>query len=257
MHAHALCLEYGVTMGLEGLEQQSEQPAPSSPMLWIEPGAAWAKLTPQDPAGKVWRAGAGCKLSLLQEKGLAGFETAPPDWTVARWLASPLSADWPTGQGEVSCIECVQVMLADGTNAILGPFGPSAQTPLRSLTVQKMVPRLFELAGGDQAQICAGLARWPAHFRLDALMPTPFQETNLGHLLAGHAGTLAWVQEVWFNKSPARQASIIADREGGYAETSPLLSGYVAYIDQQLKMTFDSGGLFPEVPVTKGIESAS
>jgi len=198
LHAHALCREYKVRMALDGFEPAPFQPEIKQPRLWVESGAAWADAHPTDTSHLVWRADAGCKVKVLQSAGILALHTADPEQTVAQWLASASSARWPTGQGGRSGIAQVQVMLADGTLAVLGPFGANATTPLRSLTVQKMIPKLFELAGSDLALQCAQQAVWPLSFRLDALMPAQGMDINLAWLFAGHGARLGWVQAVWF-----------------------------------------------------------
>jgi hypothetical protein len=79
----------------------------------------------------------------------------------------------------VRIVERAEVLLADGTVEVLGPFGATAQAPLRSLTLQQLVPKLFELAGSDAAQRCAQATPWPACYRLDALIATATHEPNL------------------------------------------------------------------------------
>ena len=252
LHAHALCREYGVQMGLEG--GMSSMRGTRS-VLWVEPGSAWASLRPADDAGNLWRADAGCRIGVLQATGIEVVAGIDPDWTVARWLAAEQSAHWETGQGARSGIEQVQVMLADGTTEILGPFGASAQTPLASLTVQRIVPGLFELSGSAGATLCRQAATWPARFRLDALMPVPGKDVNLAWLMAGHAGCLAWVEAVWLYRTiPPLSEGPPADADSGGLQGR--LSA-AETIDQQVKKTFDPHGFFLPFPSSKGLESAS
>lgn len=244
-HAQALCREYGVTLMLDGLATPDRR-ALGTPLLWIESGAAWSTCPAQEAAGQLLRADAGCTVAQVQALGVTGFNQAPADWTVAQWLASPFSANWPTGRGDLSAIERVQVRLSDGTIEVLGPFGASAQTPLRSMTVQQMVPKLFELTGSDQARSCVEAPVWPAPLRLDALMPVEGHEANLAHLLAGHGGTLAWVQAVWFKTGVA---DILMPVHAGadLATESSALAESAGWLGHQLKKTFDPGGLFPPI----------
>src|SRR3546814_8185519 len=85
-------------------------------------------------------------------------------------------------------------MLADGSNISLGPFGENNKKPLQGARLQQLVPSLFQLAGGAEAQACQSGLRWPARYRLDALLPVPGQTVNLAHLLLGHGGDLGWIE---------------------------------------------------------------
>ena len=241
LHAHALCREYRVQMALDGFTSKEIVASEKSPRLWIEPGSAWAAAAPTDATGSVWRAEAGCKVNVLQAAGVQAVQDADSEQTVAQWLASDRSAQWPTGQGAWSGIAQVQVMLADGTIAVLGPFGASATQPLRSLTVQKMIPKLFEIAGSDLALLCAQAAHWPASFRLDALMPAPGTEVNLAWLFAGHGARLGWVQAVWFTRDHLPEKALVAA-----AIALPVVTAQqCAELTQQLKASFDPLGIFP------------
>ena len=92
----------------------------------------------------------------------------------------------------------------------LGAFGESDERPLRSATLQRLVPALFQLSTGPDAAACAVGGAWAGRYRLDALRPQAPATVNLAHLLLGHGGTLAWVQEVLLTAVPAagkRQAA--------------------------------------------------
>src|SRR3546814_17245355 len=85
-------------------------------------------------------------------------------------------------------------MLVDGSNISLGPFGENNKKPLQGARLQQLVPSLFQLAGGAEAQACQSGLRGPARYRLDALLPVPGQTVNLAHLLLGHGGDLGWIE---------------------------------------------------------------
>jgi hypothetical protein len=189
----------------------------------------------------------------------------------------------------VRLIEQAEVLFADGTVEVLGPFGASAQAPLRSLTVQRLVPKLFELAGSESAQRCAQSTPWPGCYRLDALITTATHEPNLAQLLFGHQGRLGWVQALWL-KRPGAVANLqrsaqdterdnALDREelrgrdavqdeasahqfevGMTAETEgerAPLSQLAAHLDQELKHILDPLGVFGSNSNLKGLESSS
>ena len=241
-HARALCAEYGVCLALMGTA------LPGVPMprgvLWAEPGADWATLSPVHDGVGGWRADGGCLVGALQKAGVAALDGIDGAQSVAGWLASPDAATWAPGEGWRSGVERVEVLLSDGTIATLGPFGADARDPLDSLTLQKMVPRLFELAGSEPA---AGWARercWPAKLRLDALNPPQGADVNLAWLLAVHGGCLAWVRAVWFSgkANPAQAAAALSGSAG---------QGRVAQartLDEEIKRIVDPRGVFPLCP---------
>ena len=155
--------------------------------------------------------------------------------TLAEWLAAPAAwpADaarspgswrptwcWPTGGGN------------------LGAFGESDERPLRSATLQRLVPALFQLSTGPDAAACAVGGAWAGRYRLDARPQAP-ATVNLAHLLLGHGGTLAWVQEVLLTCRRPR---------GGGGE-APSLDGAAREagrrLDARIKALFDPDGRFP------------
>lgn len=255
-HARALCAEYGVCLALEG----TALPTAAMPrgLLWLEPGADWAVLLPGAAGAGGWRADAGCRIGALQDAGLAAVAGAEPGQSVAAWFASRAAARWAPGLGASCGIDRIEVLLADGTTATLGPFGAGARDPLDSLTVQRMVPRLFELAGSESATRWIGQAAWPARFRLDALNPPGGADVNLAWLLAGHGGCLAWVRAVWFAPDvaafrPASDANVTTDPGAGSgpgftASPDPADLAAAAMLDLEVKQIVDPGGLFPPVP---------
>ena len=131
------------------------------------------------------------------------------------------------------------MVLADGVEETLGPLA-SDERPLRSATLQRLVPALFQLSTGPDAAACAVGGAWAGRYRLDALRPQAPATVNLAHLLLGHGGTLAWVQEVLLTAVPAagkRQAATrrrwTMRREAGRR------------LDARIKALFDPDGRFP------------
>ena len=173
-HARALCQEYRVALRLEGGEPPT---ARTQATLWVSPQPAGATLSLIDSQAGVWRADAGCTVEQLKETGVFAGMDLPPELTLAQWFAWPETErakvsgaarrnetpspkqPWETGERDGGCelgssmpeavriVERAEVLLADGTVEVLGPFGATAQAPLRSLTLQRLVPKLFELAG--------------------------------------------------------------------------------------------------------------
>ena len=221
-------------------------------LLWVEPGANWAVLSPGTGAQGGWRADGGCRVGELQDAGVRALDGVDRAQSVAGWFASQAAAAWAPGAGWRSGIDRVEVLLADGSVATLGPFGTSARDPLDSITVQRMVPRLFELAGVEPACVWAHGARWPARLRLDVLSPPQGTDVNLAWLLAGHGGCLAWVRAVWFTGlSVVTGAATPGDNpENLHGQAGPPDAGTLAAaqsLDQEIKRIVDPQGVFTPV----------
>ena len=171
------------------------------PCLRVDPAnlSGLARLAGDTPR---WRAQPGVPLAVLAQAGLRQFDGLPGAMTLAEWLAAP--AAWPAGRCAQSGVLAADVVLADGVEETLGPFGESDERPLRSATLQRLVPALFQLSTGPDAAACAVGGAWAGRYRLDALRPQAPATVNLAHLLLGHGGTLAWVQEVLLTRAGGR-----------------------------------------------------
>jgi hypothetical protein len=156
----------------------------------------------------------------------------------------------------------VDVMLADGVEETLGPFGEADVQPLRSATVQSLVPSLFQLASGGDAFATRDGDHWLGRYRLDALKPVAPATVNLAHLLLGHGGTLAWVQSVTLTDAPAamepgfvpvvgsgRDSGLDSGREPeapSFPPSEPQTPGLATFrLDARVKTLFDPHGRFP------------
>ena len=233
-HARALCAEYGVALVLDGVDGI----AAAGPCLRVDPAnlSGLARLAGDTQR---WRAQPGVPLAVLAQAGLRQFDGLPGAMTLAEWLAAP--AAWPAGRCARSGVLAADVVLADGVEETLGPFGESDERPLRSATLQRLVPALFQLSTGPDAAACAAGGAWAGRYRLDALRPQAPATVNLAHLLLGHGGTLAWVQEVLLTAVPA------AEGEGGV--DAPSLDDVAREagrrLDARIKALFDPDGRFP------------
>ncbi|QKQ45817.1 MULTISPECIES: FAD-binding protein [Achromobacter] len=230
-HARALCAEYRVALALEGAEGPFE--AASGPVLSVDPSAlaGLVRLAGEPPR---WRAQPGVPVAALAHAGLRQFAGLPDAMTLAEWLAAP--ARWAAGRCADSGVLTVDVMLADGIEETLGPFGEADVQPLRSVTVQRLVPALFQLASGGDAFATRDGERWLGRYRLDALKPEAPATVNLAHLLLGHGGTLAWVQSVTLTAVPPVAPRPPAPEAPGLATTR---------LDARVKGLFDPDGRFP------------
>lgn len=234
MHAFALCREFGVQYLLAGA---GARPVLGRGVLWVSPVAPWATVVAVDAQHTLWRADAGSLLRTLQGVGITSVDDADPEQTVAQWVASRRCARWPTGQCNLSDILQIQVLLADGTTEVFGPFGASAQAPLKSLATQRIVPKLFELTHNGAVGESASGGVWSLRFRLDALRPAPPLEPNLAWLFLGHGGSLGWVQTVWFSVSDGKAR--ISTHE---------LPSKSTEIDRDVKQILDPSGVFGSLP---------
>lgn len=300
-HARALCQEYRVALRLKG---DPRPIARTQATLWVSPQTEGATFSLVDAQAGIWKADAGCTVAQLTETGVFAGMVRPPELTLAQWFAWPDTLGAPVpgaalrdevhtlGQplapsgkqstcepGSVMLqalqrVERAEILLADGTVEILGPFGAAAQAPLRSLTVQRLVPKLFELAGSEAAQRCAQVTPWPARYRLDALMATATHEPNLGQLFFGHQGRLGWVQTLWLKRADVsletqfRKQGREQEKEQKKASEHTFEATAVqtecaratllqlsTHLDKELKHILDSSGLFGSVPNLKRLES--
>ncbi|KQZ95909.1 hypothetical protein [Achromobacter sp. Root565] len=239
VQARKLCAEYRVTLELEGAEGPF---APSArPRLRVDP-VLLTELTRLDGDVPQWRAQPGVTLAELARAGLRQFAGLPGGMTLAQWVAAP--AAWPAGHCAASGLVAADVLLADGVEETLGAFGETDVQPLRSATVQRLVPALFQLASGGDAFATNDGYHWLGRYRLDALKPVAPATVNLAQLLLGHGGTLAWLQGAVLIDVPpgdARQA------EGGAGPTPATPGLATVRLDGRVKTNFDPDGCFPEI----------
>jgi len=234
-HARELCAEFGVTLALAG----AAPPAPGRPVLWVDP-AALNELAPVPDAPGLWQAQAGCTVGALCEAGLLQFANAPADMTLAAWLAGPAAPACPPRRTAACGVLAADVMLADGTRARLGPFGERDVLPLRTLAMQRLVPKLFELAAREPARRWLQAGRWPARARLDALQPAQ-GTVYLSHLLVGHGGALAWLESAVLLAAPAPAPVAMQ-------HATPEERAAAAELDGRVKALFDPAGRLPPLP---------
>lgn len=247
--ARSLCVEYGITMALDGLPHSSR--LNDSPLLWVDPGVSMARFHRLDEGDSRWFVQPGCMIGELEKAGLPQFIDQPPHLTVAAWLADRQTCDWGFGHTADSGLVHAMLMLADGTQANLGAFGATNQKPLDNLRLQNMIPRLFELASD---QVMLGLTEsnpaqdsserlFNGKYRLDALKPDAGGVINLSHLLLGHGGELGWVE--W----------LVLDEKNAHANQRPYNDRYgnrqatvKSEFNQDINMRelFDPDGLFPD-----------
>jgi hypothetical protein len=272
-HARALCQEYRVALRLGG---DPHPTARAQATLWVSPQTDGATFALVDAQAGIWKADAGCTLAQLAETGVFSGMALPPELTLAQWFAWPESV----APDAVRLIECAEVLLADGTVEVLGPFGATSQTPLRSPTVQRLVPKLFELVGSDAAQRCAQVTPWAAGYRLDALIVTAAHDANLAQLFFGHRGRLGWIQTLWLRRPAAvsdgqysaqetrldsvrdilQDRALIRQSESESAAKTEAeratLQRLSSQLDQELKHILDPLGVFGSNSDLKGLESA-
>jgi len=259
LHAQALCREFGVSLLLWDSEAQ---PRLDQAVLWVDSRASWAQVSLINADRKIWRVDAGVRLSTLRDLGVGVFadmtDALLSSWTLAQWFASAQTSPELAGDLAKTGIIQAQLLLGDGTIEHFGPFGASASTPLKSLAVQKMIPKLFELAQSEDAAHCAQLDAWPCRYRLDTMMSQFGDSPNLAWLFKGHGGSLAWLQTLWLQPSVLTQADpLTATRESGQQSApAETISQMSTRLDLVIKQTLDPTGVFGEIPDAKGLESA-
>lgn len=222
--ARELADRFGVTLALVGAPAWTEPP---NPCLWLDP----AGLRGWHTQGDRIIAEPGCPVGELTAAGLPQFAQADPAQTVAAWLAG--SHGWKTGHTRASGLHALDLLFSDGTTERLGAFGHAATEPLQSVTVQQLVPALFQLCSNADARDCLAASEWAGRFRLDAMQG----DTNLAHVLLGHGGALAWVESsIWM---PGLTLEAVEP-----AATPPAAAWR---LDRRIKEVFDPHGRFPEI----------
>jgi hypothetical protein len=252
-HAMALCGQLGVQLMMM---DSDACPNAERPVLWVDSRAEWAHSELEDPSARIWRVEAGVTLGTLYQKGVGMFaEDASfrgSSLTIAQWFAQPFA-----GHLMQSGIVQAEVLLADGTLERLGSFGAKDSAPLQSLSAQKNIPRLFELAQSRDAALCAQCQPWPLRYRLDALMSQAGDSPNLAWLFAGHGGSLAWLQTLWVQtverSSPDQHVSV--DQAISDQRLDQEVGHVAVLLDQSIKQILDPMGVFGRTPSAKGLES--
>ncbi|MER1967740.1 hypothetical protein [Castellaniella sp. GW247-6E4] len=238
--ARSLCAEHGVVLALDGVPRAA--PLDGGPVLWVEPGTAMSRFERMGEGDSRWFVQPGCLIGDLEEAGLPQFRNLPPHLTVAAWLADREGCDWDAGRTADSGLVHALVLLDDGTQANLGAFGAANQKPLDNIRVQQMIPRLFELASGEDAAGAGAGPCWGARYRLDALRPADGSGVNLAHLLLGHGGDLGWVE--WVVLDERAPAPAQRPYEQRYFKRATTVGA--ATLDRAAKDLFDSARLFPD-----------
>jgi hypothetical protein len=243
--ARALCSEFGVLMALEGVPHAARLSDHS--VLWVEPGRDMARCQRLESGSSQWFIQPGCLLGELEAAGLTQFADLPCHITVAAWLADRSLCDWAPGQTAHSGVVLASVLMDDGNTVTLGPFGEKNNKPLNGLRLQRMVPELFQLAGGSDVQACREASRWPTRYRVDALLPQAGHSVNLAHLLLGHGGDLGWIDWIVLDQDAAlpQCEPPYAERYSASRPAAAGLASQAGEVDARVKSLFDPAYLFP------------
>jgi hypothetical protein len=249
-HARALCAELGVVMADAQAGVAGED---ARPRLWID-AARLDQPGSFDTTLGLISLDAGCRVDALHAalRGSGwranGLADADPTQTLGHWLAT--ADGWLPGACAASGVHAVDVLLADGTSEQLGSFGHTATRPLGP-TLRALVSGLFETAASPELTAMRAQPRWPARYRLDALLPaTPEGETpipNLAHLLLGSRGSLAWVERIHLRLQRDDEMPVKASHDATRI-TQPdqaMALAAVQHVDACVKCRFDPDTRFP------------
>ena len=185
---------------------QSEHPAQSVPVATVGRAAAQPGRAPAVPASMSAAAAphnmgvdpTACTQSTADDASASSAMHALDADPVHGATPQPglPGADPPCRPGAApwAAIHAAEVLLGDGGEHWLGPFGAQGGQPLHHPQLRELVSALFALANSTEAKQCLALPAWPGRYRLDALVPPPPTQPNLARLLAGHGTSLAWVQ---------------------------------------------------------------
>ncbi len=233
-HARALCAECRVRMALVGTAV-----AVDGSVLWVDPAPLRGldaladqpiRMAPGTPAGE------------LRERRLAEVDPADDDTPLAIWLANlpPAAVDrLLAAQGG---LESADVLLFDGKSDTLGRFGAKTERAPLGLALRDVVSELFRLGQRPSMKSWREHPVWPARYRLDALWR---DEPNLAHLLAGSAGTLAWLESTTWSlvQTPAALPRPQARPPQDAAEFD-----FAAWVEDEVKQAFDPETVLVALP---------
>lgn len=226
-HALVLCAEAGVRFILDGYA-----PVAGLPCLLVDPGALAAIRSLPD--GGV-EAEAGARVGDIRTHLQGACPGAPDNWTLAYWLAA--SRDYPPAQLQGSGLASVQVLLADRSTEVFGPFGVSSQRAL-SLHISRLVSDLFTWVARPEVAAWRSLPRWPGRYRIDALLA---DVPNLAHVLLGSGGALAWPESIRLEAPGVAPAAADAEPDAAAAPADPTA---VALLDERIRQRFDAASRF-------------
>ena len=238
-HALSLCRQYGVQLALDMPGTKAHTHA--GPVLWVQVGQQFDQSRPMGDAAGRWFVQPGCTIGVLVNQGFMQFAGLPGHTTVADWLLGQGPGGWPSGATDGSGVVYASVLLADGTQAGLGPFGERNTKPLDGVRLRQLVSSLFQLLAGPAGQACRSQPHWPARYRLDALAPAGSSVINLAHLVLQSLGELAWVD--WLVIEPRQALQSLALASEPCTDTG--LLAQACQLDRAVKQLFDPHGVFP------------
>jgi len=243
--ARALCSEHGVIFALDDVPGAAR--IDDLPVLNVDPGRSLGRCERLEPGSPQWFVQPGCMLGELEAAGLTAFADLPCHITVAAWLADRRLCDWPAGETHRSGVIHASVLLSDGNQVSLGPFGENNRKPLEGARLQRLIPTLYQLSSTQSSLDCRAQQAWPARYRLDALLPAQGQTANLAHLILGHGGDLGWVEWIVIDERLAQPLPEQPyDRRYTTARAAAQnLAAQAGELDASIKNLFDPENLFP------------
>ena len=174
---------------------------------------------------------------------------------MAQWI-SLVQLPSRIGVTQACGVHAVECMYSDGVIEVLGSFGVADSQPLRSLTAQRTVPKLFQLCMNTKLQqllAIAGQGVWPLRYRLDALMGSDGMTVNLGHIFLGHGASLGWVMAAYLEETRIQAFAEHLQQACQDEEKVPYQVRRLGeVVDHAVKRVMDPDNVYMSYPVQTG-----
>ena len=236
-HARALAREYDIALVLDGTLPFGRLTGRAGLWLQHSPELEAVDFFSDDAC----LAQAGTLVGTLAAQGYEQFIGVPTHLSLAQWFADPQYHDVRPGLSFLSGVERIQVVFANGDNAVVGGFGVNDTAPLNIPLLNKAIPQLFELLQKQSVQELLNSASWPYAYRFDALQKK-LVESNIARVFLGHRGSLLWVQSLVIRKIPQTERHLLSSAQWGEAYDGGICGGQE---DSEIKSLFDPSGLYP------------
>lgn len=237
-HIYACCREYGVVMALAELTTVEQMHSRHVLLVRFS-----AKLDVIEPLGEqACLVQPSVRVGELLQRGYQQFSRVPQDWTVAKWFASQHYHDCRPLHSFLSGVERINVLFADGSQAVLGGFGVKDRSALSVPILNRCIPNLFELLREEIVEQQLMSTVWHYAYRIDALKKH-FVDINLARVFQGQQGKLAWVQQ-WVIRQIPEDVLLLPSDAHKDEEIAPALELSIERVNSRIKDLFDAEGVF-------------